>query len=188
MAKRICSVAGCDRTHYARGICRMHYSRYRAGTLPADREDWIDRFLRYVDDSDPDGCWPWIGPRHNAYGVLQIDYQFWLAHRLSFALHTGNLPDGAFICHHCDNPPCVQPLHLYAGDSATNVADMMSRGRGVAPAGEQNGFSRITSEQVIAIRADWETGRYTQTELGRTYGVPQAHVSRIVLRRVWNHV
>ena len=146
------------------------------------RADWGDRFLQYVNDSGD--CWIWTGRfTDKGYGVLGIVGKEWTAHRLSYLLHHGDLPAGAFICHHCDNPPCVNPAHLYAGDQLTNLQDMMRRGRGRFLRGEQCGKTTIPWTTIKAIRADHRTGQYRQIDLARKYGVSQPYVSFIIRRQ-----
>lgn len=87
-----------------------------------------------VEHDTETGCWNWTGGRYSlGYGVLYFGSVGRItAHRLSYLLYVGSIPDGYLICHHCDNPPCVNPDHLYAGTPQQNVADMIERGRGVA--------------------------------------------------------
>ncbi len=131
------------------------------------------------------------------------------AHRVSFVLAGGVLLAGQLALHHCDNPPCVNPTHLYAGTHRQNTADMDSRGRRVqgntsetacrgqrwrelhpktlAFIGAANPAARLTEDDVRAIRAAFANGE-TQTSIGLRMGIPQPHVSRIVLRRSWANV
>lgn len=149
--------------------------------------DWGDRFLEKVDDSGE--CWIWTGRlTKKGYGALGAGATYWLAHRLSYLLHNGDLPDGAFICHTCDNPPCCNPAHLYAGDAQTNATDASVRGRIVAHRGEEAGSARLTEAQVSEIRSDYAAGRLNQYELARKYGTCQSQVSNIVRRLHWTHV
>jgi hypothetical protein len=90
--------------------------------------DPYERFMAKVDTSaGPDGCWPWTGARDkDGYGVFgQARAQRWL---LGYRLNRPLLPD-ELACHHCDNPPCVNPRHLYVGDYSRNQADAVERGR-----------------------------------------------------------
>jgi hypothetical protein len=89
--------------------------------------DTADEFWALVDKRGPDECWPWMGPINiDGYGAGMN----MTAHRKAFSLHHGReIPKGAWICHHCDNPPCCNPAHLYEGDRRTNMRDQIDRGR-----------------------------------------------------------
>lgn len=91
-----------------------------------------DRFWAKVVKGGPGGCWNWTG-HHNGvgYGMLWAPEagRKVLAHRFSYEMHHGPLPPGVLVCHHCDNPACVNPEHLYAGDYRSNMRDAVARGR-----------------------------------------------------------
>ena len=133
---RTCTVDGCDGEYLCRGWCRKHYSRwYRHGDLismgiirqPAENRFWVK-----VDKRSDDECWEWIGCRSNkGYGwIVDDDSQQMVASRFSWRLHNGPIPDGMLICHTCDNPPCVNPQHLFLGTKTDNMRDMVAKGRG----------------------------------------------------------
>ena len=89
----------------------------------------IQRFMKFVDET-PDGCWEWNGYRSSdGYGQFTLFGKAWRAHRASHVLFTGEIPDGYFVLHSCDNPPCVNPAHLRAGTAKENAQDMVARGR-----------------------------------------------------------
>lgn len=89
------------------------------------------------------GCWEWQGVRNNSgYGVLSIGHSGrMLAHRFGWQLHRGPIPDGVHVLHTCDNPPCVNPDHLYLGTPADNARDRVERVRGNH--GSRNGGAKI---------------------------------------------
>lgn len=99
-----------------------------------------DRFWSKVDVRSPWECWEWTGTRNylrGGYGTFRESrksgHRIFRAHRLAYELTFGSIPDGLVVRHVCDNPPCVNPLHLLAGTQKENIADMMARGRHNAP-------------------------------------------------------
>jgi hypothetical protein len=118
---------------------------------------------------------------NKGYGTVHGGTKKQLAHRMVYEEAIGPIPAGLFVLHRCDNPPCVNPDHLFLGDTRTNALDMVAKGRrrGGARRGEANHFAKLTNDQVIALRADRESGM-TQRALAGKYGVGQAQVWRIL--------
>lgn len=136
----------------------------------------------------PDACWEWTGTRGaGGYGMIWLRQRVVLAHRVAWELTHGPIPDGLFVCHHCDNRPCINPAHLFLGTSADNTADRHAKGRSRAALGEANGNAKLTPEDVRAIRTAFESG-VSQGALGRQYGLWQTTVSDIVRGKTWKHV
>lgn len=87
-----------------------------------------ERFFKYVNKTD--SCWIWTGsPNSTGYGNLDIDGKKVKAHRVSWILHKGEIPEGMYICHTCDTPLCVNPEHLFLGTAKSNMQDMKDKGR-----------------------------------------------------------
>ncbi len=106
-----------------------------------------------------------------------------------------------FVCHRCDNPPCCNPAHLFLGTHVDNMRDMAVKGRAVRgdnhpgrarpetrPRGEGNHASKLTTCDVLAIRARWANGAFNKTHVAAEYGVSDAQIGKIVNRKVWKHV
>lgn len=109
-----------------------------------------------------------------------------------YEMALGPIEAGKNICHHCDNPPCVRPDHLFQGSHADNVADKVRKGRASGPVGmnqtgEANHNARLTDADVRAIRALAASGTY-QWEIARIFGVSQGNVNLVVNRKTWAHV
>jgi hypothetical protein len=181
-----CSVDGCTTSRGDRSVCYMHAGRwrtYRSYELPppTSRED-----IFWAQVHKTEACWLWTG-LINPYGYGRIwhDGAMTGAHRVSYTLAKGPVPRGLHVCHHCDNPSCVRPDHLYLGDDARNLADMVARKRSAW--GERNFHHKLTAEEVRAIRAATAAG-WKYRGLAERYGVSEATISDVHRRRSWRHL
>lgn len=184
------------------------------GAMPVTDRAMRRRFWSKVDESGgPDACWLWTRQRTaKGYGIFSWSRQEpRRAHRVAWELVNGPIPDGLNALHRCDNPPCVNPSHLWLGTTADNNADMTAKGRArrngntvlTAARGERHS-SRTHPESVLRGSAHWKTklteddvreirrvvgaGEVRQAELARRYGVTRTAISLIIRGVSWKHL
>lgn len=123
------------------------------------------------------------------YGKLGNEKGGWIqAHRFSFQIHKGEIPENKYVLHTCDNPACVNPEHLYLGDYKQNAVDRETRIRGNHVNGTKHGRSVLSQSQVHEIRDAFDTGKYSFRQLGKIYGIDGKSVADIVDRKNWKFV
>lgn len=200
----ICTIQGCDNRHNANGFCHKHYNRWKRHGDPLFTKHAVvfgtvsERFWAKVDKSKE--CWEWTARRtRQGYGQFVIDrggakWRTEMAHRVSWELAHGKIPNGMLVCHKCDNPPCVNPDHLFLGSTKENARDRENKGRGVDLStvrharGEETNNAKLTDKAVREIRERYKAGGVTQTQLAKEYGVNQTKISDVVNYRTWKHV
>lgn len=148
----------------------------------------IDRFSTKYRINSETGCWEWTAAKlHDGYGQIGLGPRgsgFGRAHRVSYELFCGPIPDGMLVCHECDNRICVNPKHLFLGTSADNLADMTAKGRRarVGHHGASNPSAKLTAADAAAIRsatnAHWR-------ELAQRYSVGKTTICGIRSGRLW---
>jgi hypothetical protein len=157
----------------------------RRETIQSRTRPFEERFWEKVDKSGD--CWEWTAGRiPSGYGSVYYQEQRQPAHRVAWQLVNGPIPPGMFVCHHCDNPPCVRPDHLFLGTPAENSADRNRKGRLNPPRGERSP-TRLTTLDVISIRDMRERGA-SHAQLGRAFGLSPTAIAHICHRRTWRHV
>jgi len=190
MSDRRCSVPGCGRKHSVHGLCRSHWSRVqKTGDVQADiplrhyrpiglsLSETFDYFMPGTPGTD---CWEWTGSRNQAgYGVVRMTDSSFPAHRVSYELFIGPIPEGWCVCHRCDNPPCCNPNHLFVGTKDDNNQDKVAKGRNDAT---------LTAEDVTKIRNLYANGDVLQRELAQTFGVSRSNITMIISRKTWRHI
>ena len=153
---------------------------------------FVARFDRSYIPEPMSGCWLWVGDyaTNTRYGQITSsggakERKKFRAHRASWELNRGPIPNGLSVLHKCDTPACVNPDHLFLGTQADNMHDMFAKGRRPTARGERAGKAKLTEEQVLAIRDDPRPYR----EIAHAYGLgSHSSVKAIKLRRSWAHV
>jgi hypothetical protein len=152
------------------------------------RIDIKTRFFKHVKITD--GCWEWFGNKAKGYGHIRQFKGCWKsvkAHRVSYELFVGKIPKGMLVCHKCDNPACVNPEHLFVGTAKDNSLDCVKKDRCVRLRGEFSPMHKLTQDQVMEIRERYKDG-YSQTELGREYGLHHGSIWAIVHNVSWKYL
>lgn len=169
--------------------------------IPSITEKDKSRFLEKVAKAlTEQGCLEWTGNRtKQGYGKFSVGGGGFLAHRVSHFLSTGIDPCDLQVLHQCDNPKCVNFIHLFLGTNADNSHDMVRKGRAhraigdgngsrIHPEclarGEDSGRAKLTEADVLMIRSDPRAQRVIASH----YGVGQQVISKIKLRQIWAHV
>lgn len=165
------------------------------------------RFYGKINTTTPDACHEWIAwRRKDGYGQLRVGKRFILAHRIAYMLHhnvelpTPSTENGTWVLHHCDNPPCCNPAHLYLGTHKDNMRDKAIRNR-VNSTGEANGRALISETDVLDIRRILHekierhaqglgTRRFANLmkAVMQHYGLSHGAVNDILFRRSWKHI
>lgn len=145
-----------------------------------------ERFWKKVDRRGPDECWPWIAGLHRSgYGWFRDERgRAIYAQRWAFASEFGPIPQGGHILHRCDNPPCVNPAHLYLGTHADNMRDLAERGN-ISMKGEHNPRARLTEVDIAEARRLYAEGGTSYASLARRFGVAKATIGHALSGRTW---
>ena len=166
--------------------------------------DYVALFWSRVRKQPGNACWLWTGaPGRFGYGRASYGpYKVDLTHRVVWRITYGEIPAGACVLHHCDNPPCVRPDHLFLGDRGDNARDMAAKGRQhvqrhperrpICPRelkvrGERHYAAKLTADQVLEIRHRYAAGE-RQVSLCRAYNISSGGLGSILRGISWRHV
>jgi hypothetical protein len=121
------------------------------------------------------------------YGQIHRHGMTAYAHHVAYELLVGSIPEGLQVLHHCDNPSCVNPEHLFLGTARDNTHDMMAKGRLLVGEHrpERDGNAKLTREQVLRIRERYSRDRMARAQLAQEFGISATHVWAIIHRKVW---
>ena len=145
------------------------------------------KFWLKVKRAAKDDCWWWIGfKRPSGYGIVSFQGREYKAHRISYFLEYGSIPDSKWVLHKCDVRSCVNPRHLYLGDVCDNALDRQSRGRTARQIFESNGNAKLTKKAVRAIRRMYKTGKWFQKDLAKYFGVSPTTICYVVNGGRWD--
>lgn len=110
-------------------------------------------------------------------------------HRVVYEMLVGPIPPGMCVCHHCDNPICVRPVHMFTGTQGDNVIDCLTKGRHVTPRlhGESGSAAKLTAEDVACIKSTFKQGETSPTRVARAYHVSDTTIRDLTKGRTWRY-
>jgi hypothetical protein len=166
------------------------YSKSKSGEGHHLYRPLEERFYENI-EKEVGGCWIWKGYSRcsgvgGKYGGLKVGGKAMLAHRISYQIHYGEIPNSLFVLHRCDNPSCVNPEHLFLGTNADNMKDMAEKFRGCN--GEKGVHSKLTANKVVEIRFAAKRGNMLHREIAKVFGVSTTTITKIVNNHYWKHI
>ncbi len=156
--------------------------------FPNRHDSIADRFFGCIGEKTIRGCILWGGSvdTSKGYGTFFMPGSRPTgAHRVAYELMVGPIPEGLYVLHRCDNRLCINPTHLFLGTHQDNIADCVAKGRQAR--GEKQGFSKLTADDIIAIRRRCQDGE-SQRSIAEEFGVCQQSISNILRGVLWKHV
>ncbi len=186
MPQKICEV--CGKPFFKRFPYELRTQRFCdsvCGGIGRRRRMTQERFWERVNKGSPDECWNWTGTKTSfGYGCTYGDGTLILAHRYSWVIHNGDILEDMFVLHHCDNPACVNPRHLYLGTQKDNMADRSRRRR---CCGTVVGTAKLNEKDIDTIDLMLVVG-ILMKDIATMFGVSEDTIYSIKYRHTWKHV
>ncbi len=149
----------------------------------------MQRFICEASRKSETGCWEWsLAKGAGGYGVQYFRGKTHKAHRMSWTVFKGQIPEGVLVCHQCDNPQCVNPSHLFLGSHADNRADAVAKNRVFRPIGVLAPACILSERVVRNMRATYASGRVTMKQIAERFRCSVPNVYRIISRQTWKHI
>ncbi len=159
-----------------------------AWELIDEQEDFTTTLQRKMEEEPRNWLLGWVaGTSQDGYGRIYFDGKQCEAHRISYELFIGPVPEDMNVLHECDNPPCINPSHLFSGSTQDNVEDMDNKGRRRNDVGSANPRSKLSESDIPGVRKLLAAGN-TQQSIADQLGVSQGAISLINSGKNWSHV
>ncbi len=163
------------------GVKGQKHNVIRGTSIPNTRENlFLHNIVKHK-------CWIWIGAKRNGYGRFRVDGKHVSAHRFSYEMYINKIPDGMSVLHECDNPPCVNPDHLFTGTYADNNKDRDKKGRFTVLRGSDNGKAKLTDAKVRSIKRLLSKGT-KGVDIAKRFNISTHTISLIKNLKQWSHI
>lgn len=177
-----------SKPRYQRG---RTFSDYQTSTKKAwqkRRLPLATRIWKKIEKKRSSECWPWKSSTNAlGYGTVGVEKVSKLAHRVVWVLKFGEIPNGLCVLHHCDNPACCNPSHLFLGTRNDNNQDRHQKGRSNGPRGENHASAKLNNNDVLQIRQLSHSGT-SQRVMARRFKVSRRTIKAVCSRRTWKHI
>lgn len=154
-----------------------------------------DRYLSKVKIGKKNECWEWEGSLDkDGRGTFKFNGHSYPQGRFAWLMYRGPIPSGLFVCHHCDNPSCCNPQHLFLGTHQDNMRDRTLKGRDHLcagkghPPGADHPCATLTTEEVVAIRLFYEYTKTTYVELASIFNTSKKNIGHIIRKETWKNI